>query len=289
MPLTRILIATDFSEASLAAARWVSSAVSPGATVILTHAVDVPAPPGFLRSLFTSVDTIVENAVPGARTRLEALRQELGLPDAVLDVRTGKAFKALQDASAEHRPHLLVIGPHGDRTGLGRLLGSTAERAIREIEIPVLITQGSERGRPKRLLVAVDDTPGGRRALRFAADLARGLEAELVAVNVVDALLAGAVGVGGAPREREKAIAELRQASEAWLREQTADLGLPAGPLTLQVRTGHPADEVVTAAREVGADILIIGRNTSGMAMTNSSIADLVIRAHTMATVVVPA
>ena len=289
MPLSRILVATDFSESSLAAARWVSTAVTPGATVVLTHAIDVPSPPGFLRSLFTAVDQIVENAIPGAKARLEQLATDLGLPNAIVDVRTGKAFKALHEACAEHKPHLVVIGPHGDRTGLGRLLGSTAERAIRESEVPVLITQGSESGRPKRILVAVDDTPGGRHALGFAADLARALEAELVAVNVVDSMLAGAVGMGGAPREREKALAELRQASEAWLREQTAGLGLPAGPLTLQVRTGHPADEVVTAAREVQADILVIGRNTSGMALVNSSIADLVIRANTTATVVVPA
>lgn len=289
MPLTRVLVAVDFSEASRAAARWALTALAPGAEVVLTHAVDIPAPPGFLRSLFAPVETIEESAVPGARGRLEQLRDELGFPNATVDVRTGKAFKAVHDACTEHRPGLLVIGPHGDRTGLGRLLGSTAERAIRESEVPVLITTGGESGRPRRILVAVDDSLGGRHALKFAADLARALEAELFAVNVVDALLTGAVGVGGAPREREKAVLELRAASEQWLREQTADLGLPAGPLTLLVRTGHPADEVVNAAREVKADVLVVGRNTSGAALINSSIADLVIRASTTATVVVPA
>lgn len=289
MPVTRALIAVDFSEASLSAARWALTSLVPGAEVTLTHVVDIPTPPGFLRSLFAPVQNIEQNAVPGARSRLEQLRADLGLATATLDVRTGKAFKALHEACKDSAAELLIIGPHGGRSGLGRLLGSTAERAIRESQVPVLVTKGGETGRPRRIIVAVDDTPGGRHALRFAADLARTHEAELFAVNVVDALLTGAVGVGGAPREREKAIAELRSASEQWLREQTADLGLPAGPLTLLVRTGHPADEVVNAAREVKADVLVIGRNTSGAALVNSSIADLVIRANTTATIVVPA
>lgn len=289
MPLTRVLVAVDFSEASVAAARWALASLAPAAEVTLAHSVDIPTPPGFLRSLFAPIEKIEANAVPGAETRLKELAQSLGVPNAKLDVRTGKAFKALHDACGQHAPQLLIIGPHGDRMGLGRLLGSTAERAVREAQVPVLVTKGGEAGRPRRILVAVDDTPAGRHALKFAADLARTLETELVAVNVVDALLTGAVGVGGAPREREKAIAELRAASEQWLREQTADLGLPAGPLTLLVRTGHPADEVVTAARDVHADVLVVGRNTSGMAFGNSSVADLVIRANTTASIVVPA
>ncbi len=289
MQLSRLVVAVDFSPASLAAARWATASLAPTADVVLTHAVDIPAPPGFLRSLFTAVDQVQASAVPGAEARLAEVRKALGLPKARLDVRTGRAFKALSAACAAYDASLLVIGPHGDRTGLGRLLGSTAERAVRESAVPVLVTAGGETGRPKRIVVAVDDSPGGRHALRWGADLARSLEAELIAVNVVDALLASAVGLGGSAREREKALNELREASERWLQEATTGLGLPAGPLRLVVRSGHPADEVVNAAREAKADVLVIGRNTSTAPGIYSSVADLVIRATTTATVVVPA
>lgn len=289
MPVSRLVVAVDFSPASIAAARWATASFAPTSDVVLTHAVDIPTPPGFLRSLFTAVDQVQASAVPGAEARLAAVRDTLGVPKATLDVRTGRAFKALSAACAQHDASLLVIGPHGDRTGLGRLLGSTAERAVRESTVPVLVTAGGEAGRPKRIVVAVDDSPGGRHALRWAADLARTLEAELIAVNVVDALLAGAVGLAGSAREREKALNELRQASEQWLQEATMGLGLPAGPLRLVVRSGHPADEVVNAAREAKADVLVIGRNTSTAPGVYSSVADLVIRATTTATVVVPA
>lgn len=289
MPLSRLLVAVDFSPASIAAARWATATLAPKAEVVLAHVVDLPTPPGFLRSLFAAIDQVQTSAVPDAEARLAALRTTLNLPNATLDVRTGRAFKAVSAACAEHRAGLLVIGPHGDRTGLGRLLGSTAERAIRESTIPVLVTAGGEYGRPKRIVVAVDDSPGGRHALRWAADLARTLEAELIAVNVVDALLASAVGLGASDREREQALTELRHASERWLQEATMGLGLPAGPLRLVVRSGHPADEVVNTAREVQADVLVIGRNTSTAPGVYSSVADLVIRASTMATVVVPA
>ena len=289
MPLNRLLVAVDFSPASLAAARWATASLAPTAEVVLAHVVDIPTPPGFLRSLFAAVDQVQASAVPGAEARLAELRATLNLPNAAVDVRTGRAFKALNAACVAHDAALLVIGPHGDRTGLGRLLGSTAERAVRESTVPVLVTAGGENGRPKRIVVAVDDSPGGRHALRWATDLARSLEAELIAINVVDSLLAGAVGLGGSAREREKALAELREASEQWLQEATMGLGLPAGPLRLVVRSGHPADEVVNTAREVQADVLVIGRNTSTAPGIYSSVADLVIRATTTATVVVPA
>jgi len=45
----------------------------------------------------------------------------------------------------------------------------------------------------------------------------------------------------------------------------------------------------VNAAREVQADVLVIGRNSSTAPGIYSSVADLVIRATTTATVVVPA
>lgn len=289
MPLSRLLVAVDFSAASIAAARWATAALAPKAEIVLAHVVDLPTPPGFLRSLFAAIDQVQTSAVPDAEARLAELRTTLNRPNATIDVRTGRAFKALSAACTEHHAGLLVIGPHGDRTGLGRLLGSTAERAVRESTVPVLVTAGGEQGRPKRIVVAVDDSPAGRHALRWAADLARTLEAELIAVNVVDALLASAVGLGASNHEREKALAELRHASEAWLKEATMGLGLPAGPLRLVVRSGHPADEVVNTAREVQADVLVIGRNTSTAPGVYSSVADLVIRATTTATVVVPA
>lgn len=288
--IRRMLIATDFSAASIRAARWASSCVAPGAEHVLLHVVDVPTPPGFLKGFFTAVGRIEDNAIPGARQRLAELRDTLGLAAATtLDVRTGRPWLALAAACAEHRPDLLVIGPHGEHSGVGRLLGSTAERAVREASVPVLVANGAETERPHRVLVAVDDSLAGFRALRWAADLARALEVELVAVHVVDAALTGAVAIASAPRESEGARTALVAASHAWLREQVADLGLPAGPVRLDVRIGHPADEVVLAAREAEADILAIGRNATEPRLTRTSIADLVLRANTAATVVVPA
>lgn len=286
----RLLIATDFSAASIRAARWATACVAPHAAQVLVHAVDVPTPPGFLKALFAGDARVQDHALPEARQRLAELRDTLGLAaTTTLDVRTGRPWQVLTEACDEHRPDLLVVGPHGERSGVGRLLGSTAERAIREASVPVLVANGSETARPHRVLVAVDDSLAGFRALRWAADLARALEVELVAVHVVDAALTGAVAIASAPQEEASARAALVAASQTWLHEQVADLGLPAGPVRLDVRIGHPADEVVLAAREAEADILAIGRNATEPRLTRTSIADLVLRANTAATVVVPA
>lgn len=288
MPVTRLLVAVDFSAASLAAAKWAANTMAPGAKVILAHVVDVPRPPRFLKSIFAPIEQVEASAVPGATRRLEELREALGLPDATVDVRTGRAFKAIHAACQEHQVELLVIGPHGDRTGLGRLLGSTAERAVRESLCPVMIASGAEAATPRKIVVAVDDSNAGQKALDWGAALARRHGAELIAVHVVDAMLAGAVGMTNASPEREKALGELRNASDTWLHQTTERIDLPPGKLRLVVRTGHPADEVVNAAREAGADVVVIGRNATGVNNTLGSIADFVIRANTTTTVVIP-
>lgn len=289
MPLSRVLVALDFSAPSVAAAKWVAATVASDANVVLVHVVDVPKPPNFLRSLFAPTDALEESAVPGATARLEQLRKALGLPLARLDVRTGKAHRALQEAAVAHDAQLLVLGPHGDRTGLGRLIGSTAERTVREAPCPVLIAGGGEMGRPQRVVVAVDESAAGLKALAWGASVARQFGASLIAVHVVDALYASAVAIGGAAPEREKALTELRETSDRWLHALTAELSVQPGSIRVVVRNGHPADEIISTARDAKADLIVVGRNASGAANVLGSIADFVLRANTETTVVVPA
>lgn len=106
-----------------------------------------------------------------------------------------------------------------------------------------------------RILACVDRSPHGDVSLPFAISLARALRSELVLVHVMpprhdhaglhtDAL--------GWEVSRQEARADL----ERWQREATEALG--AG-VEIRLEQGHPAERIVTLARELRADLTVIG------------------------------
>lgn len=293
MPIKRLLIAVDLTPASLAVTKWAAVVFAPTSEVVLAHVVEIPTPPGFMQSLFAPMAQVLGVAVPGARTQLQELCDSLELParSTVIDVRGGPAAKSLIEAATEHRSELMVIGRHRNRGGLARFLGSTASKVVRNALCPVLVVSQADAPTtaPRRILAAVDDGPSAPRVLHWAAAAARDHQAELVAVHVVDAALAGALAITNAPRERERAHAKLREFSESWLRGQISGLGLPAGKVRAIVRDGNPAGELVSVAAEERCDLLVIGRSASGMTNTLGSVADFVLRSNEGMTVIVPA
>jgi len=102
------------------------------------------------------------------------------------------------------------------------------------------------------VLCAVDFSDGSRTALRYAAVVARLLDARLVAVTVNDALLVEAArtsGYGDWPET--EAYKDLR----TFCGQTIGDAVSP----TLVVRTGHPATQILEAAAEFDASLLVLG------------------------------
>ena len=121
MPIRRILVATDFSQASDAAvARAREIAVPLGASLCLLHVFED--------------DSFVTSAV--ATERL-AKTVEAGLGHRTALV-TGPVASAIVEYADGHAFDLIVMGTHG-RTGVAHLLlGSVAERVVRTATCPVL-------------------------------------------------------------------------------------------------------------------------------------------------------
>jgi nucleotide-binding universal stress UspA family protein len=117
----------------------------------------------------------------------------------------------------------------------------------------------------KEILVAVDDSSAAFRAAAVAVDLAAALRAHLVAVSVVDGAaaeeprLTGGVGI----------IDELEavRGVQSHVRALAARAGVP-----LEIRTvrGRVADQLLEAARHVGADLVVVGRvDRPGLRLTH--------------------
>lgn len=118
----------------------------------------------------------------------------------------------------------------------------------------------------RTIMVAVDDSPAAFRAATVAVDLARRLSARLVAVTVVDGQLAGEPVPGRLRSPAEHPAGQLaarRQAAQAaqqHVRVQASQLGVQ---IELRTTQGHVADALLEQAREISADLVVIGRAES--------------------------
>lgn len=143
LKLKKILVPTDFSEASLSALQYaVALAAQFGASICLLHVVE---PTSFVNDVYNVPISLSEDEVAArAKQNLASLAErEIGAAIPVIHrVRVGKAFQEIAAAARILHADMIVIATHG-RTGLKRvLLGSTAEWVARYAPCPVLVVRG---------------------------------------------------------------------------------------------------------------------------------------------------
>jgi nucleotide-binding universal stress UspA family protein len=141
MSIRKILVPTDFSETSEAAARYaLELAATMGASVTLLHAYALDVyPVGADGAVYIPSPETVAETMRAAGRELDRFRTRLpqGIP---IDARTmeGRAAEAIVSTARDHGFDLVVMGTHG-RTGLRHLLiGSVAEHVVRTSAVPVL-------------------------------------------------------------------------------------------------------------------------------------------------------
>ncbi|MBI5388647.1 MAG: universal stress protein [Verrucomicrobia bacterium] len=109
--------------------------------------------------------------------------------------------------------------------------------------------------RLKRILVPVDFSDCSKKALQYAVPFARQFNASLVLLNVVQVSYpAGEFG----PVEPPLPDTVMEDTSRKELETLAATEIAGLAPVTTLVRVGRPADEIVLAASDVQADLLII-------------------------------
>jgi nucleotide-binding universal stress UspA family protein len=134
-----ILVPIDFSKTSERAfdvARSLATSAGP-ARLVLVHACFVPVEVEALIGSAAAQRVEVERE---ARESLDQLRErtERGGIACEVAIVWGRPEHVILTAAADREADLIVIGTHG-RTGLAHVvLGSVAERVVREAECPVL-------------------------------------------------------------------------------------------------------------------------------------------------------
>ncbi len=217
MPMTPILVATDFSEGSRAALeQGVRLAEAWGAELYVVHVIRHEAADEFADLVAQSEGEAIRRLTSAAETELT---QELaGLPLAsppsvrvTMGSPSGEIISAVEQSGAG----LLVMGATG---GSGRRFGTVAGRCVRKSTASVMLVPESQRGGFERIVAGVDFSPASGPLVSRAAELARLDACELHILHVCQVAWESARW-GGVP---SNAIA-LEQEMRARLAAQYAD------------------------------------------------------------------
>lgn len=264
MTFARVLVATDFSDHSMEAAR-VAARLAPGAAFRLVHVLRPFLPqPVALRTDATILESAVKRIEEESAREITAFARDVPLPSAETRVAAGSIGATIAREAADFRADLLVLGARGKSRAERLLLGSAAQSILRSCTESVLVVRGKAppAGAPalRRIVVATDFHDAARAAADRAASLAREHGAEVVLHHALD------LGVFGSamdvPEDRTRGYGRVDRAwLERTIRELLSELNRSAfgGSAREVVTEGRAADEVAGLVAREKADLLVIG------------------------------
>jgi nucleotide-binding universal stress UspA family protein len=258
--LNNLLFLTDFSETSELAVPFAVCLAREYAAKL--HALHVLTPAVCAFASPESAAATIESLEDGAQAEMQRLDSQLaGVNHETTIVRAESVWSGLQQLSAHRAIDLLVVGTHGRTGAMKLLLGSVAEEIFRRASVPVLtigpsVRNGAHsRGRFHRVLYTTDFTSQAQAAAPYAISMAQENQARLVLLHVMRD-----------PSERnveqkaKDSVANVMhqlyeivpQSAEIWCRPEAT------------VRFGPPADRILEAAKELEADLIILGVRDPG-------------------------
>jgi len=205
-----------------------------------------------------------------------------GVPLEVV-VESGQPGRQILARAKSLAPDLIVIGTHGHGGFEYLLLGSVAEKVLRQAACPVLTVPPRARVTStlpfKRILCPVDFSDSSRSALDVALSLARESDADLTILHVLewpDAL----------PPNPPVPTLEYRDAAERGVRTMLAELVPDADRQrchpTIRIGEGKAYREILQVATDGPADLIVMGvhgRNPLDLMLFGSTTNQVVRRA----------
>lgn len=185
----------------------------------------------------------------------------------------GDVAGELIDYAERSKANLAVVGSRGENALVVALLGSVARKMVGHCPCSVLVVRGNEDqtleenvaslAKKEKLtaLIAVDDSPGSQAALQAFKSYGDGFE-RIVCLSVrplpiyppAIAPMIASMEVDN-PDDRTASIAEA--AAE--------ELKGSADKVESMRAHGHPAHEITQAAKDIGADLIILGATRHGL------------------------
>jgi nucleotide-binding universal stress UspA family protein len=262
-----VIVATSLTKASDQVVRsGVRIARTAGAKIHLVHAYDLTMLySGAAMGGGAFLPELIEEEGEGHLQRLQDQAWRLGIQReelAGLTALEGAPHRVLVKTAAATGASLIVIGAAESWGSLSKLLGSTADRVVRAAACPVLALRGELELPPRRVLIAVDQSPESGeallRGLRVLAALGGGPggrpRTEIEALYVAETPLLEAVLPTVDPRQVEA------DAGKELARFIAAHLPEPGWQVGGRVRCAGAADrEILARCAEAAPDLVVLG------------------------------
>lgn len=300
----RVLLAIDGSASSDRARDLVAGISWPEGTLIrvvaaLEHSTELVGVPWM--ALPPPDDTEIESSlIRQYQTALDEAVGVLELPGRGVEsiLLRGRPATAIVDEAREYHADLIVVGHRGHGQFETMLLGSVSAEVVDHAPCPVLVARGSTL---KSILYADDGSEGAREAGELLAGwpIFQGLRATVISVSEVAAPWSSGMTPGmfdqvmasytNSVQEARREMAALASTSA----DRLSDAGLQT---SIEVRDGDPAPCIVKAARELGADLVVMGtRGLTGLSrillgsvarnvLLHAPCSVLIVREHTFGT-----
>lgn len=137
--IRRILVPTDMSECSDRAVAYAAElAADLSAEVVLVHIIrkgGYPAETALASRHFPNLKDEMQKA---SEQHLDGLAEKYGSVIGAKLVEYGTPYAAILRAAEREKADLIVIGTHGHGVIAQAVLGSTAERVVRQASVPVI-------------------------------------------------------------------------------------------------------------------------------------------------------
>jgi nucleotide-binding universal stress UspA family protein len=264
--MTRILFPTDFSDCSGRAQEYAMYlATAWDAEMDVLHVIEAP---GWMEGNAAALPGI-EQARRGSALRLDVVREQMTRSGIAASVRelTGTPGEQINRAARESGADLVVLGARGRTNLLYGLVGSTAERVIKDGPCPVLavpalgdggldpVTGTSPSIPIRHILVPIDFSSPSLDSLEYAIQLANGLGSKVTVMHVLEPVYYDLeCGLGSIEHEVRKRDHWKKQLME--LRELVQSFGLSA---EYEISGGIPSESILSCALRVGCDLIVMG------------------------------
>lgn len=190
---------------------------------------------------------LAQRAEADAAEKLQALRrmaQEAGVAVELRARRGPEPYREIVDEAREREADLIIIRRRGQRGLLANLLlGEMVRNVVAHAPCSVLVAPRGTRMWSRRVLVAIDPQAADMAPVAAAAAIAAECALPLQVVCVADA-------AADAMQQGERAL------QRAWSTARASGVAVDGF-----VRIGRPHQQILAAAQQSGADLLVIGRH----------------------------
>jgi len=261
--IQNILLAVDGSDYSDAEATLVTGITWPAGTAVRVLAVVPKRLP--LVGLSVETQRMVDESLSDLRQREWAaavtftaqVASHLRAHSLTVDtqVHEGRPAAVILEQSGALSADLIVIGAKGLSAPDEFRLGATAHKLAHYADCAVLVVRSPERAQLLSAILATDGSPEVQRAAEFLCALSLPQWTEVTVVSVAEAkdgILPGA----SLPESLRRTLLDATKACADEMMQSLCDCGAHVRSV---VRFGHPADEILAAAQEQDADLIVVG------------------------------